>query len=102
MLKLPSGCAGLTSGIRKSRTISKPAHVQYLNNRLSPMACLLLRGLRQALLKLLQALLRNVGVQEVKVGVDCKGAPQGGCCLGNIAKAQMNHAGMKEQPGILC
>src|SRR6266498_733401 len=102
MLKFPSGCAGLVSGIRTNPPNSKPVNMPCTNHRLLPMACPLLRGLRKALLKLSQGLFCNIGVEEVKMRVGCQGPPQIRCCLDHRAKACVNHAGMKEEPGILC
>src|SRR4029453_16999249 len=102
MLKFPSGCAGLVSGIRNSPASSKPAHMPCANHRLLLMACPLLYGLRKALLELSQGLFCHVGVEEVKVRIGRQGLPQVRCCLGKCAQAGVNHTGMKEEPGILC
>src|SRR5687768_1967853 len=102
MLKFPSGCAELVSGIRHNPPSSTAAHMRCPSHRLLPMACPLLRGLRQVLLKLSQGLLCNVGVEEVKMRIGCQSLPQVRCGLGKRAQACVNHAGMKEEPGILC
>src|SRR5262245_28412323 len=102
MLKFPSGCAGLVSGVRNNPPSSKPVNMQCPNHRLLLIACPLLCRLRKALFKLSQGLLCNFGVEEVKVRIGCQGPPQVRCGLGKRAQACVNHAGMKEEPGVLC